>query len=148
MRWLNSRLAALLARVSLVVLFPFSGLDKIVHFQDALKQADSSVLPKALGPGMLAAGAAVELIAPVCIVAGRRDREAALVLAGFCTVTAVLFHRFWEYPDFWSPQETEGNAHFWEFLKNFGLVGGLLLVAGRDGKVRPKSHSTRRARIL
>lgn len=118
----------LLARICLVVLFPFSGLDKVAHWDDALKQGDSSILPPAFGPPMLVAGALVELIAPVCIVLGWHDRLAALMLAGFCVVTALLFHQFWHYPGYWSKSGSEGNAHFWEFWKNFGLVGGLLLV--------------------
>jgi len=125
---LNLAGVPLLARICLVVLFPFSGLDKIVHWEDALKQADSSVLPTAFGPPMLVVGLLVELIAPVCIVLGWHDRLAALVLATFCAATAVLFHQFWRYPGFWSKSGSEGNAHFWEFWKNFGLVGGLLLI--------------------
>lgn len=127
-RQLNRGGLPLLARICLVLMFPFSGYDKIVHWSAALKQADSSVLPRSAGPAMLIAGMLVEIIAPACIVLGWHDRAAAFILAGFCVATAVLFHRFWEYPDFWSPSEKEGNAHLWDFLKNFGLVGGLLLL--------------------
>jgi len=61
-------------------------------------------------------------------VLGWHDRLAAFVLAGFCAVTAVFYHQFWRYPDFWRFREGEDLQHFWEFLKNFGLVGGLGLV--------------------
>ena len=55
--------------------------------------------------------------------------SAAIVLAGFCVVTAFLYHPFWKGDDFWSPRpDSKARAHFWEFIKNFGLVGGLLLV--------------------
>ncbi len=128
MSWLNLVAVPLLARICLVVLFPFSGLDKIVHWKEALSQADSSILPSSLGPPMLVAGMLIEFITPVCIVIGWHDRLAALVLAGFCAVTAFLFHPFWQFPGFWSVSGSDGNAHFWEFWKNFGLVGGLLLV--------------------
>ena len=127
------RLLRTLARLCLVVLFPFSGLDKVFHWSNALKQADSSVVPKVAGPAMLAAGMLVEFLAPVCIVTGWQDRPAAFVLAGFCAVTAILFHPFWQFPEFWSPSDKEGNSHLWDFLKNFGLVGGLLLVVLRGG---------------
>ncbi len=116
--------APLLLRICLVVLFPFSGLDKIVNWSSAIKQAGRS----ALAPAMLVAAIAVELVTPVCIVLGWHDRLAAFVLAGFCTVTAALYHQFWRYPDFWRFREGEGLEHFWEFLKNFGLVGGLGLI--------------------
>jgi putative oxidoreductase len=119
--------AALVANVFLVVLFPFSALDKAVHWKAALAQASSSVLPGA--PALLVLAMAVETAAPVCIVLGWHDRAAALLLAVFCVVTGVLYHRFWRYPDFWANVESPGRAHFWDFLKNLGLAGGLMLVA-------------------
>jgi len=40
-----------------------------------------------------------------------------------------LYHPFWTYPDFWIESDSsQAREHFWQFLKNFGLVGGLLLV--------------------
>jgi putative oxidoreductase len=114
----------LLLRICLVVLFPFSALDKILNWPAALRQAGSVVLPRTL----LVLAILVETVTPVCIVTGWHDRAAAFLLAGFCVVTAVLFHQFWRFADFWRFQEGEGLEHFWEFLKNFGLVGGLGLV--------------------
>jgi putative oxidoreductase len=116
--------APLLLRISLVVLFPFSALDKIVNWDAAMKQAAG--LP--FKPAMLVASIVVELATPLCIVIGWHDRLAAFILAGFCVITALLFHRFWRFPDFWRFKEGEGLAHFWDFLKNFGLVGGLGLI--------------------
>jgi putative oxidoreductase len=116
--------APLALRIFLVVLFPFSALDKVVNWGSAMKQAGSVPFPQA----MIVAGIVVEVVTPFCIVFGWHDRLAAFVLAGFCVVTAVLFHQFWRYPDFWRFKEGEGLQHFWEFLKNFGLVGGLGLV--------------------
>ena len=116
--------APLLLRVCLVILFPFSGLDKILNWGSAMTQAGS--LP--FKPAMLAASIVVEFVTPVMIVTGWHDRPAAFVLAGFCVVTALLFHQFWRYPDAWRFKEGEELQHFWEFLKNFGLVGGLGLI--------------------
>lgn len=118
--------AALVARVCLVILFPFSALDKVVHWNEALKQATSSILPG--GPVLLVIAIIVEIVTPVCIVVGWSDRLAAFVLAGFCAVTAVLYHPFWTYSDLLARGASKGREEFWEFLKNFGLVGGLLLV--------------------
>ena len=118
----------LLLRVFLVILFPFSGLDKIVNWGDAMKQARSLPIPVGVAAAMLVAGIVVEFVTPVCIVAGWYDRLAAFVLAGFCVVTGVMYHQFWRYKEFWQFKPGEGLEHFWEFLKNFGLVGGLGLV--------------------
>jgi putative oxidoreductase len=116
--------APLLLRICLVMLFPFSGLDKIFNWGSAMKQAGS--IP--FKPAMLVASIIVEFSTPVCIVAGWHDRPAAFILAGFCVITAVLFHQFWRFPDFWRFKEGKGLEHFWEFLKNIALVGGLGLV--------------------
>ena len=71
----------------------------------------------------------IETVAPVCIVTGKFDRPAAVVLAGFCAVTALGYHQFWTYDDLRAPGKSKGREEMWEFLKNFGLVGGLLMVA-------------------
>lgn len=126
MSWLNLAAILLIARLCLVVLFPFSALDKILFWDDALKQARSSFLPGA--PVLLWIAIAIELITPACIVGAWHDRLAALVLAGFCAVTAVLYHPFWRFSDFWKPGDSQARSHFWDFLKNFGLAGGLLLL--------------------
>lgn len=123
MTWIND-FTPLLLRVFLVVLFPFSALDKILNWPSAMTQAGNMPFPRA----MLAASIVVEFVAPACIVAGWHDRLAALVLAGFCVTTAVMFHQFWRCAEFWRFREGVGLQHFWEFLKNFGLAGGLGLL--------------------
>lgn len=126
MLWLNLYALPFVIRLLLVVLFPFSALDKILDWKGAMQQAKSGVLPGA--PVLLVLGILIEFIAPVMILVGWHDRLAAFVLAGFCVVTALLYHNFWHYPDFWSRGDSKARAHFWDFLKNFGLVGGLLLI--------------------
>lgn len=114
----------LVLRILLVVLFPFSALDKAVNWGAAVKQAAAGPF----APVMLVAAMSIELVTPVCIVLGWHDRLAAFLLAGYCVVTALLYHQFWRYPEFWRFAPGEGLNHFWDFLKNFGIVGGLALV--------------------
>lgn len=128
MTWLYVFLVPLVIRICLVVLFPFSALDKIFDWNGALKQAKSSFLPTTIAPVLLVLAIIVELVTPFCIVIGWHDRLAAFVLAGFCVVSALLYHNFWKYSDFWVKGDSTARSHFWDFLKNFGLVGGLLLV--------------------
>ncbi len=125
MDWLIGEGLPLLARLGLVVLFPFSALDKIINWRSALAQASSSFLPG--GPVLLILAMVVEIVTPICIVFGWHDQLAAFILAGFCVVTALLYHQFWTYAHFWAP-ESAGRPHLWDFLKNFGLAGGLLLI--------------------
>ena len=125
MDWLISDALPVLARIMIVVIFPFSFLDKILNWDNALKQATSSFLPG--GPVLLVLAMAVESITPICIVFGWYEGVAAFVLAGYCVVTGLLYHHFWTYPRFWSPS-SEGYPHIWDFCKNLGLAGGLLLI--------------------
>lgn len=117
----------LVARILLVCMFPFSAIDKVLHRDDALKQANSSWLPG--GPVLLVLAMIVEVATPICIVAGWHADIAALVLAAFCVATALLYHPFWTQGDFWARGDSVARGHFWDFTKNLGLAGGLLLVA-------------------
>ncbi len=124
------------ARICLVAMFPFSAVDKVWHWRASLAQTESSALPG--GKIMLVAAILVEALTPVMIVTGWHDRLGAFLLAGFCVVTAFLYHPFWKGPDFFSPTgDSKAREHFWQFLKNFGLVGGLLLVVSAGTLVVP-----------
>jgi putative oxidoreductase len=118
--------APLVIRICLVVIFPFSALDKIFNWEGALKQANGGALPG--GPKLLLAAILVETVCSILVVAGILDRAAAALLAAYCLVTAVFYHQFWAYGDFFAKGKSEGRTHFWDFLKNFGLVGGLGLI--------------------
>jgi putative oxidoreductase len=116
-------------RYQLVSLFfPFSALDKIVNFKGAVAQA-KEILPD--GPARLAilAGLGIEIVMPLGILTGTADRLAASVMAGYCSITALLWKRFWQPGDFWQDGHSQGRELFWDFLKNFSLAGGFLLIA-------------------
>lgn len=128
------------ARLCLVAMFPFSAIDKLWHWKNSLAQTRSGGLvgDPAVARAMLVAAILLEGLTPICIVTGWLDRPAAALLAGFCFVTAFLYHPFWRYPDFFSPDDASvAREHFWQFLKNFGLVGGLLLVVFAGTLARP-----------
>ena len=63
------------------------------------------------------------------ILAGIADRMAALILAGYCIVTALLWKQFWKQPDFRLRGASRGRDVFWDFLKNLALAGGFLALA-------------------
>ncbi|MDP9085390.1 MAG: DoxX family membrane protein, partial [Pseudomonadota bacterium] len=82
------------ARICVVAMFPFSAVDKVWHWRASLAQTESSALPG--GKIMLVAAILVEALTPVMIVTGWHDRLGAFLLAGFCVVTAFLYHPFWK----------------------------------------------------
>jgi putative oxidoreductase len=130
------------ARVCLVAMFPFSAVDKIWHWKNSLAQTASDRLPGA--KLMLFLAIVVEFVTPICIVAGVYDRIAAFLLAGFCVVTAFLYHPFWAYPDFWTQSDSsQAREHFWQFLKNFGLVGAYCLLSSLAISPRPRWYYAR-----
>ena len=124
----SSDVVILVVRYGLVILFfPASALDKIINFKGAVGQA-REVFPGALGTLMILAGLFIELVMPLGILTGVADRLAALIMAGYCASTAVLFKRFWQPGDFFHKGQSKGRDLFWDFLKNFSLASGFLLI--------------------
>ena len=122
-------LVVIIERYLLVVLFfPFSALDKIINFSAAVGQARQAVPSKTAATIFILIGLAVEILMPLGILSGVADRLAAFVLAGYCGVTALLWKQFWQPGDFWHAGTSKGRDLFWDFLKNFSLAGGFLLI--------------------
>ncbi len=119
-------------RLLLVLLFlPFSALDKILNFKGAVGQAKQAVHATAPAVVLILIGVCVEIGMSACILTGAFDRAAAFVMAGYCGVTALLWKQFWKPGDFWSGGK--GRDLFWDFLKNFALAGGFLLITFGTG---------------
>lgn len=122
-------LVTFLVRLSLVLLFlPFSALDKMLNFQAATEQAGEATSNRTLAKGLILIGLAVEIVMSLGVLTGIADRFAAFVLAGYCAVTALLFKRFWRAPDFRLLGPSQGRETMWDFLKNFAVAGGFLLI--------------------
>jgi putative oxidoreductase len=122
-------LIELTVRCLLVVLFlPFSALDKIIDFRGAVAQAKQLVPSEGAATALILAGLVVEIFMSLGVVTGIADRLAAFVLSGYCVVTALLWKQFWVPGDFWRARQSKGRNLFWDFLKNFSLAGGFLLL--------------------
>ena len=125
-----SLIVTFLVRMVLVLLFlPFSALDKILNWRGATEQA--AQLSKPLAPALILIGIFVETVMTLGVVTGIADRFCAFVVAGYCGVTALLWKQFWAQGDFWSGGK--GRELFWDFLKNFALGAGFLLVTFGTG---------------
>lgn len=123
-----ANIVVLVVRYGLVILFfPASALDKIINFKGAVGQA-RQIFPGMLGTIMILTGLFIEIVMPLGILTGIADRLAALVMAGYCAMTAILFKRFWQPGDFFHGGESKGRDLFWDFLKNFSLASGFLLI--------------------
>jgi len=112
---------SLLARLLMVALFLPAGLSKIGGFEGTVGYIASVGLPLASVGAVVAI--LVEVLAPLALLVGWRTRWAALVLAIFTLVATVLFHNFWA-----MPVEQQFMQQLM-FMKNIGVVGGLLALA-------------------
>jgi putative oxidoreductase len=130
----QDQLADFIARLCLVLLFPFSALNKVFDGQAAMSQASHGwmPLPPTLAMLLLTLGGMLEVLGTICILVNFYRRQAALLFIFYVIATAVLFHNFWSF----SFNGDEWNQNFWPFLKNFGLVGGFLYIA-TDAKMQP-----------
>ena len=110
---LNSNLHVV-ARVFLGLLFLVAGLGKLGNVDGFASYMASGGIPAFLAwPAVL-----FEILAGAAIIAGFQTRLAALALAVFCVVTAVLYH--------FVPAD---QMQMTMFFKNLGLAGGYLLLA-------------------
>ena len=107
------KFAELTGRSFLALVFLLSGLGKIGHYAGTQGYMASAGVPGQFLPLVIA----LEVAGALAIVIGWQTRLAALALAGFSLLAALLFH-----------------AHFQEqiqmilFLKNVAIAGGFLLL--------------------
>jgi putative oxidoreductase len=125
---LSVGIAAAIRVVLVLLFFPFSALDKLLNFRGAVAQAHQVASNRSVATGLIFVGLFVEIFMSLGVVTGVADRACAFVLAGYCGVTALLWKQFWKPGDFWSSDSGQGRTLFWDFLKNFALGAGFLLI--------------------
>ena len=110
----------LVARVLLALMFIVSGFGKFAALPGTAAYIASKGLPL---PMVLAVGAAaLEVVAGLALAAGWHARWAALALALFTLLAAVLFH------DFWAVAADQARVQQIMFMKNLAVIGGMLYV--------------------
>lgn len=115
----------LLGRLLLTALFLPVGVHKLTNPDALLTQSlIKSGLP--FPHALTVIGIAVEIAAPLAILLGIFPRLSALALIAFTVVASFVSHHFWTFP------AAQWDLQFIQFLKNMGIVGGLLfyLVSG------------------
>ena len=113
-------LISLVARVLMSAIFIGAGYSKIGSYAGTAAYMASHGVPGILLPLVILA----ELGGGLAILLGFLSRWAALALAGFSILSALLFHQFWVDP-----------SQYNNFMKNLAMAGGLLLLfANGPGK--------------
>jgi putative oxidoreductase len=106
--------AMAIARVLMALIFILSGLSKIGAADAIRGYMEAMGVPGAL----LWPTIAFEIGAGLLTALGYRTRIIALLLSGFCLVTAVIFHH-----------QFSDQIQMIMFLKNVSMAGGFLLLA-------------------
>ncbi len=104
-----------IGRVLLSIIFIQAGWNKIFGYAGTAQHMEAAGVPGMLLPLVIL----VELGGGLLILLGLFTRWAALALAGFCVLAALLFH--------FVPGDT---MQMISFIKNIAITGGLLVLAG------------------
>jgi putative oxidoreductase len=110
-----------IARISLAVLFLWSGILKVFGYAGFVGYLHAKGLPfVAIGAPI---ATAIEIIGGLLLVVGFLIRPLAICMAIYAVITAVLGHDFWNMVD--PAMQRDMVNHFW---KNIGIFGGFLLL--------------------
>jgi putative oxidoreductase len=137
--------AALAGRLLLAALFMHEAWSKLTAYPAAVAYAQAFGIPGQLMP----LAVAVEVGCGLLILLGYHTRAAALLLAGFCVATAVVFHA-----------RLGIRNELLHFEKDLAIAGGLLVLFARgaggwaldalrsgsragckDAAIKPEAHS-------
>jgi putative oxidoreductase len=115
--------ALLLARIALAAIFLYSGYGKLTNPAGFSTYLVNHGFPAGLSYPLALLAGLIEAFGGLAILAGFQTRYAALLLALFTLVAALIGHRFWEVTD--AAQRGNQLIHFW---KNITMIGGFLAL--------------------
>ena len=109
-----SNLFDLIGRILISALFLFSAYNKILNYSGTVEWMEGFGIPGFL----LSPTIALEIILPLLVIIGYQTRLAAILLAMFSVVTALIFH-----------SNFSDQMQMIAFLKNIGIAGGFIFIA-------------------
>ena len=120
MNGLITHFAPLFGRILLAVIFLFSGYNKIGVFAKTAQGMVQHGVPMA--KVLLVITIIIEIAGALMIIVGWRARLAASLLFLWMIPVTLLYHNFWAMP--------AAQQHLQQimFMKNLGLMGGLLML--------------------
>ncbi len=122
---LARRYGTLLARVFIGILFLLAGVSKVAGFQGTVSYIASTGAPMPELLNILAI--IVEIGGGLALILGVYTAEAAASLIVFCLAAVFMFHN----PlDWWGQKDAAGAIQQQMFMKDLGIIGGLLYIVG------------------
>ena len=109
-------------RTLLVLVFLMSGVNKVFNWDGTAGYMASVGMP--MVPLFLIGAIVLEIGGSLSVILGFKARLGALALIVFTVPATFIFHAYWAVP----PEQMQLQQIM--FMKNLGLIGGLLLVTG------------------
>ena len=103
----------LIGRIFISSIFLIAGVGKIFNYEGTIGYMESFGVPGYL----LIPAIIIEILFPLLVIIGYKTKLAAIVLALFAALLAIIFHT-----DFSNQME------LMSFLKNFAIAGGFLII--------------------
>ncbi len=121
----------LLGRILISVMFLQSGVGKIGSYAHTGQYMAAKAVPSVLLPLVII----VEVVGSIAIILGWKTRLFAILLAGFCILAALLFHR--NFAD---------QMQAINFMKNISIAGGFLVIFAHGAGVISLDGRRRKSR--
>ena len=113
----------LLARFLISAIFVQAVLGKIGGWSGQAAYMSSRAMPESLIPTLLSIALVIEAVGVLCLLTGFQARPAAFVMFLYLGAVSVLLHNFWTLP------AAQAGGMQTQFMKNIGIMGGLLMIA-------------------
>lgn len=102
-----------LARLFIAIIFLMSGLNKIGNYENTAYWMEAVGVPSLFLPIVIA----LEIVGGLAIILGWKARIFSFLLAGFCVLSAIVFHA--NFAD---------QNEMINFMKNIAIAGGFLVI--------------------
>ena len=120
---LSDAVFPLASRFLISAIFVQGAFGKIMGWNGQASYMQSHQLPERLIPAMLAVALLIEAGGVLCLLVGWQARAAAFVMFIYLGMVSVLLHNFW------ALHGMNASIMQTQFLKNVGIMGGLLMIA-------------------
>ena len=114
-------LLLLAGRISLAMIFLFSGMNKVSNFGSTVEKMTLVGVP--MPSRLLPLAIMFLLVGSLSLIVGFRVKIGAALLAVFLVLATGYFHNFWEV------EEAARQMQQIQFMKNLSILGGLLGIA-------------------
>lgn len=120
---LSDAIFPLISRLLISAIFVQGALGKIMGWNGQASYMQSHQLPVQLVPAMLGMALLIEAGGVLCLLVGWKTRATAFVMFLYLGMVSVLLHNFW------AQHGGSVGGMQTQFLKNLGIMGGLLMIA-------------------